>query len=335
MTPALLSLLFSISTLTNRVTPPGTQLHLRLTSTVGSYASRAGSPLSAVLIAPVTLDGETRLQTGTILSGSVKGVTRVGFGVRHETAGLDLEFNRLTSPEGENIPVFARVAEVDNSRERVTLNGIHGVRSTASLCYRVSGYIRTVLQWEFHAGLAVWAIRSFLMQLPEPEIYYPAGVELTLTLTRPLFLSALLNPEEEVGAQLSDGQRDELEHVVSGLPYRTQAPGDGRLSDLTNVLFIGSRDQVATAFDAAGWTQANPASVRGRITWIRAVAERRGDESAPMSPLLLNGAESDMAWEKGLNDVSKTSSHSDVEGSCDLGRPGDMGWSPGMSISRT
>ena len=90
---------------------------------------------------------------------------------------------------------FSRVAEVDNSRERVTLNGrIHGVRSTASLCYRVSGYIRTVLQWEFHAGLAVWAIRSFLMQLPEPEIYYPAGVELTLTLTRPLFLGALLNP---------------------------------------------------------------------------------------------------------------------------------------------
>lgn len=306
MTPALLSLLFSISTLTNRVTPPGTQLHIRLTSTVGSYASRAGSPLSAVLIAPVTLDGETRLQTGTILSGSVKGVTRVGFGVRHETAGLDLEFNRLTSPDGENIPIFARVAEVDNSRERVTMNGrIHGVRSTASLCYRVSGYIRTVLQWELHAGLAVWAIRSLLMQLPEPEIYYPAGVELTLTLTRPTFLGALLNPEEEVGAQLSDGQRDELERVVSALPYRTQAPGAGRFSDLTNVLFIGSRDQVATAFNAAGWTQANRASVRGRITWLRAVAERRGDESAPMSPLLLNGAESDMAWEKGLNDVSK------------------------------
>jgi hypothetical protein len=77
------------------------------------------------------------------------------------------------------------------------------------------------------------------------------------------------------------------------------------LSDLTNVLFIGSRNQVAAAFNAAGWTQANPASVRGRIAWIRAVAERRGDESAPMSPLLLNGAESDMAWEKGLNDVSK------------------------------
>src|SRR5579862_1357415 len=184
MTPALLSLLFTISTITNRVAPPGTQLHVRLMSTVGSYASRPGAPLSAVLIAPLTLDGETILPAGTILSGNVKAVTRVGFGVRHETAGLDLEFNQLTSPDGGKIPILARVAEVDNGRERVNRNGrIQGVRSTGSLCYRVSGYIRTALQWEFHAGLAVWAIRSILMQLPEPEIYYPPGVELTLTLT--------------------------------------------------------------------------------------------------------------------------------------------------------
>ncbi len=304
MTPALLSLLFSISTLTNRVAPPGTQLHIRLLSTVGSYASRAGSPLSAVLIAPVTLDGETALPAGTILSGNVKAVTRVGFGLRHETAGLDLEFNQLISPGGEKIPISARVAEVDNGRERVNRNGrIQGVRSTGSLCYRVSGYIRTALQWEFHAALAVWAIRSILVQLPEPEIYYPAGVELTLNLSRPLFLDATLNSGQEVA--VTDDQRDELAHVVAALPYRTHAPGSGRSSDLTNVLFIGSHDQLVTAFDAAGWTQANPASLRDRVTWIRAVAERRGDEAAPMSPLLLNGAEPDMSWEKSLNDVSK------------------------------
>ncbi len=304
MTPALLSLLFSISALTNRVAPPGTQLHVRLMSTVGSYASRAGSPLSAVLIAPVTLDGETALPAGTILSGNVKAVTRVGFGLRHETAGLDLEFNQLISLSGEKIPISARVAEVDNGRERVNRNGrIRGVRSTGSLCYRVSGYIRTALQWEFHAALAVWAIRSILVQLPEPEIYYPAGVELTLNLTRPLFLDTPLNWGQELA--VTDDHRDELEQVVTALPYRTHAPGSGRSSDLTNVLFIGSHDQLVTAFDAAGWIQANRSSLRGRITWIRAVAERRGDLAAPMSPLLLNGAQPDMSWEKGLNDVAK------------------------------
>jgi hypothetical protein len=89
------------------------------------------------------------------------------------------------------------------------------------------------------------------------------------------------------------------------MPYRTQAPKSGDWSDPTNVLFIGSHSQIAAAFVAAGWTQANPGSLRRRISWIRAAGELRGDVAAPMSLLLLNGAEPDMSWEKGLNDVSK------------------------------
>ena len=240
----------------------------------------------------------------------MKSVTRVGFGLRHETAGLNLEFNQITPPDGETIPISAQVAEVDNSRERVTRDGrIQGVRSTGSLCYRVSGYIRTALQWEIHAELAEWAIRSLIMELPEPEIYYPAGVELTLTLTQPLFSGshALATPNNPQPARQTaqNDEREELERIAALMPYRTQVPVSGRSSDLTNVLFVGSHDQIVTAFDAAGWTQPGPPSFRDRIHWIRAVAELRGDEAAPMSLLLLNGAEPDMSWQKGLNDVSK------------------------------
>ena len=299
---AVLSLLLAITALTVRPLPEGTQLHVRLRTTVGSYASAPESPVSAVLIAPVMLDGETVLQAGSILFGRVKAVTRVGLGLRHETAGLDLEFNQLTTVDGEATPISTQVAEVDNGRERVALNGrIEGVRSTGSLCSRVSGYIRTMLQWEIHAELAEWAIRSLIMELPEPEIYYPAGVELTLTLTQPLVLDA----RSRAAPQLTDDQREDLERIVSVMPYRTKAPSSGRPSDLTNVLFIGSHEQTVAAFAAAGWTQPGPPSLRDRISWIRAVAELRGDVDAPMSRLLLNGAEPDMSWQKGLNDVSK------------------------------
>jgi hypothetical protein len=89
------------------------------------------------------------------------------------------------------------------------------------------------------------------------------------------------------------------------MPYRTRVPISGRASDLTNVLLAGTRDQIVTAFDAAGWTQPDPVSLRGRIHWIRALAELRGDDAAPMSLLLLNGAGPDTSWQKGLNDVSK------------------------------
>lgn len=338
MMPALLGVLLSIAALTVRPLPERTQLHIRLISTVGSYASRPGSPVSAVLIAPVALDGETVLEAGSILTGRVKSVTRVGLGLRHETASLDLQFDRITPPEAAPIPIAAQVVEVDNGRERVTRDGhIEGVRSTGSISYRVSGYIRTALQWEVHAELAEWVIRSLLFEVPEPEIFYPAGVELTLMLTEPLFLS----PSRDAGTaqltnataqpidgtaqltnaapqptdataqltnaapQLTDEERTDLAELAAAMPFRTRAPISGRSSDLTNVLFVGTRAQIEAAFEAAGWTQPRPASLRDGIHWIRAVAELRGDDAGSMSVLLLNGAQPDMLWEKGLNDVSK------------------------------
>jgi len=310
---ALLSVLLSMIALSRGPVPEGAQLHIRLTSAVGSYASTPGSAVNAVLIAPVTANGETIVPAGSTLTGQVKSVTRVGLGLRHETAALDLDFYRITPPAGQPIPLFAQVSDVDNGRERVTADGrIHGVRSTGSMCYRVSGYIRTMLGWEIHAELAEWAIRSLIMEIPEPEIYYPPGVELTLTLTQPLSVGAPLQPLDPVAPALADVRRQELEQIVAAMPDRTAAPpvtgrhpSSGRDADLTNVLLIGTHDQIVDAFEASGWTQAGPSSLRDRIHWIRAAAELRGDEDAPMSLLLLDGAGPDMYWQKGLNDVAK------------------------------
>ena len=302
---AWLGLVFSISSLATRPVPSGTQLHVRLTSAVGSYSSTAGSPVTAVLIAPIILDGTTILPAGSALTGKVKTVTRVGLGIRHETAGLDLEFDQLATADGQDIPLSARVADVDNSRERVTPNGyIHGVRSTGSLSYRVSGYIRTLLPWEPHFEIAEWAVKSLIGDLPEPEIYYPPGVELTLALTDQLFLNRMI-PVGPTNRQLTGAERAQLDSLIGAIPDRTVDPGSGRSSDLTNVVLIGSQDEIVTAFIAAGWTQANPVSLRQRIRWIRAAAELRGYRAGPMSSLLLGGEEPDMSWEKGLNDVSK------------------------------
>src|SRR5712691_912578 len=172
-------LLLALNLLTTRQVPVGTPLHLRLITAVGSYASRPGGPVRAVLIAPVTAGGQTMLPEASILSGTVTSVRRVGLGIRHETALLKLEFSSVTLPDGECFPISARVEQVDNGRERVDQDGnIRGVRATRSLSYRASGYIRTALKWEVHAAVATWAIKALVMQVPEPEIYYPAGVEL-------------------------------------------------------------------------------------------------------------------------------------------------------------
>lgn len=287
-----------------REIPAGAPLHIRLTAPIGSYAGKPGMSVSAVLIEPVMEHNEVVLPMGSSLNGVVRSVSRVGLGFRHETASLLLDFERLTLPDGTALPVGTRVAEVDNGRERVQADGrIHGVRATGSICFRVSGYLRMAMAFEVHAEMAEWALKSLIVQLPEPEIYYPAGTELTLATTSPIFVGGHGAFRQAPAA--GEEERSGLRELALNVPRRSYMPETMRPSDLTNVLFVGSRAQIEAAFRAAGWTEAQPATLRRRIRFIRAAAEEHGYDNAPMSPLLVNDAEADMSWQKGLNDVAK------------------------------
>lgn len=297
--------LLSLSMLALRQAPAGSQLHIRLTTPVGSYASAVGSPVTAVLIAPLVVDGETLLPERSTLSGTVTRAQRVGFGIVHETATLALGFTSVTLPDGTSLPLSTRLTDVDNSRERVVQDGsIRGVRTTSSMSYRFSGYIRTLLCWEVHAQLAFWVIKTMMVQVPEPEIYYPAGSELTLALTDPL-VSTPSTPASSSSQGLSRDDRQDLEELTEKMPVRAYTRNSNRPSDLVNVMFVGSHDQIAAAFESAGWTETKPATAKAIFAGIRAVAESRGFGAAPMSSLVLDNATPDMAWQKGLNDMSK------------------------------
>lgn len=261
--------------------------------------------MSAVLIAPVTVDDQTILPEGSVLSGSVLRVAKIGFGIVHETATLVLNFTHVTLPDGATLPLSTRLAEVDNSRERVIPDGtIRGIRSTASISYRFSGYIRTALCWEVHARIALWLIKTLLVQVPEPEIYFPPGVELTLALNKPVYGNPL--PESvEPARRLSEKARDVLETMVDNMPFRARAQKSNRESDVINLMFIGSDDEISRGFIAAGWTQATAKSMRSRFLDVRAVVEGHGYRGAPMSMLLVNDEAPGMVWQKGLNNMAK------------------------------
>jgi hypothetical protein len=297
--------LLALNLLGTRQAPLGAQLHIRLTAPIGSYASRSGDPVNAVLIAPVVLGGETILPAGSLVSGRLKSVQRVGMGIVHELAALNLEFTSITPPNGESLPLSARVQELDNARERLAADGsIRGTRPTSSLAYRFGGYIRTALAWELHARLAVWLIKGFLLQVPEPELYYPAGVEMTLALTDTMtaFPPTTVEP---IARRLTEDERARMDALIAEMPTRTHALYTNRPSDLINFVFIGSRYELASAFEAAGWTRPAPANLRANIRRIRAVADGHGDNTAPMSDLLVQDAKADMSWQKSFNDVAK------------------------------
>jgi hypothetical protein len=162
-----------------------------------------------------------------------------------------------------------------------------------------------------HAEPAIWAVNSLVLQVPEPEIFLPAGAELTLALTDPLGATRAEEKDFHAGniqppgpREFTERERTALDPIIAGLPDRTEA-SSGRLSDMINVAIIGSREEVAAAFLAAGWTEARPVSLRSRLSSVIAVVEGRGSPDAPMTPLLLNDVPADMSWQKGFNDMAK------------------------------
>ena len=66
--PVYLYLFAALSSLTNLEVPAGTRLHIRLATTVGTYATAVGTPVRAFLIAPVNVNGVTLLPAGSLLS---------------------------------------------------------------------------------------------------------------------------------------------------------------------------------------------------------------------------------------------------------------------------
>jgi hypothetical protein len=288
------------------VAPVGTPLHVRLIHPVGSYASRLHSRVEAVLISPVKSGGETILPAGSLVSGEVKSVRRVGLGLLHESASLELSFNSVSSEASRESPLSAQLSAVDNGREVVTAAGfIQEERSTASLGNRVAGYVRMALLWDVHVQLVVWAVKALVVQVPEPEIYLPAETELTLTLSAPVIGRGVVEPSAGAPRLLTARERENLIPVTAALPDRASAGNSERPADLVNVLLIGSREEIAAAFTAAGWREARPSSARTGVASAWAVVRQTAYPNAPMSPLFLNDQPAGMSWQKGFNDVSK------------------------------
>jgi hypothetical protein len=292
--------------ISGREIPAGTQLEVRLTTPVGTYASKAGSPVAAVLTTAIEADHEVLLPAGSILSGSVKTVRRVGLGIVHETAAIELEFNLVTLADGTSYKIAAHVIEIDNARERVLNGKIYAQRATASVSNRAAGYIRMAVGLNVHAQLGMLVAKSILVNVPEPEIYYPAGVEMILAVNESAQVMA--REETQDAPRTTDALESEDFHalleVAGMMPVRT-ANRSHHESDLINVMFIGTRAQLSAAFVAAGWSETPASTLRSHLRNFGALMENQGNRMAPMSTLLLDGEAPDMMWQKGLNDVAK------------------------------
>jgi hypothetical protein len=73
---------------------------------------------------------------------------------------------------------------------------------------------------------------------------------------------------------------------------------DGLLGDPVNLAFMGSGEQIQAALSAAGWTKADPVTLRSSWHIVTSTLTRRSYDEAPVSPLFLFGRQQDFAYQQ-------------------------------------
>lgn len=275
--------------------PAGARIEIRLKTMVSSRQSKAGDPVEAVVIAPVVADGQIWMAPGEVLKGTVREVRAAGPDGDPQ-AGLDLDFG-----EWRGKKLSAKVVEVNNGREKVEETGrILGIAASETLTSQMDKGLEKLGQRSGSLAGLLQVAKGALLKKAEFDIGYDAGVELDLALTKALEI------EKPADMQLPavDGV-EELYTLVNAQPFQTTAERPVKPSDITNLMFIGSRERLEAAFQAAGWGTAAALSSETGLETVRAVVENRGYKEAPMSILLLEGRGPDLVFQKQHNTFAK------------------------------
>ena len=287
------------------VLPKGSQLEVRLLRGVGSGFSRVGDPLEAVTITPVVSDGSVVLASGTTLSGIVDQLDRLGLGLRHTAASLDLRFTELHLADGSTVPMHARVTSVEEAREGVSDTGqIVGIHPSASLSTGVSGLFTLLCVGEPELRLPILGVKFLAARSPDAEITLPAGTEMLLRLTRDVELRRAANQDAAVPL-LDTPERAYVQHVLTAEPEQQSSLDAKHPSDLINLAFIGDQQAVERAFRAAGWSGTERRGIMAFYHMFHCMVQRAGYSRAAMTDLKWGGRSPDAAFQKNLDTIAK------------------------------
>ncbi len=285
--------------------PSGTTVQVRLRSKVSSESSKPDDPVEAVVIAPMMAADQFAVPVGAIVRGSVKVAAQPG--KADERARLTLAFGKLEFG-GQNLKIVAQVGGVDNARETVDPQGqIQGILASETLTARLDSGIKKVA--ERYAGFAdiLESAKSAILKPADTAITYDSGVEMELKLLSPLVLPKLGGAGPAQDVQPFPDQEAVVEFARQQ-PFQTMAERPSKPSDVTNLMLIGSQDEVEQAFTAAGWSSAAALGPQAKLETFRALAEQRGYKEAPVSVLLLEGRPPDLVFEK-LNNTFAARHH--------------------------
>jgi hypothetical protein len=282
--------------------PPGKSFWVRLLDPVASYSSKPGTFIRAVLIQSPDCDGAAVFSAGLEVDGHVISARKVGLGFVHDTASLEIQFDRIVTADGNVLPITAQVVEVDNARETVRNGKIRGILATNTPQGRITSRLGHLPTFDPYSDTVLIVYRLFTI-LPEPEIYFPPGTDLRLQLNVSLYVGD--QPElPRPSFEMDEYERGEVEMLINKVSSRTTT-SKGKDADVVNMLFVGSREQVDSAFQAAGWMTSDHNSPHSFFREFGAFLTLSNYPTAPVSTQFLDGRRQDITWQKSFNSYGK------------------------------
>lgn len=270
--------------------PAGTTIPIRLKPKLSSQTSKAGDAVEAVAIGgPLA---------GAVVRGTVEKAVASAKG--DERSVLALRFTEVEAA-GKKAKIEAQVADVENAREQVDETGrILGILASETITGKLDQGIGRLAERSAGVADVLGVIKGAVFKKAESDITYDPGVEMILKLTATADLPV---PEPRKLEPVADPSA--LVTLVAAEPFQTVAQNPPEPSDITNLLLIGTEEQIQKAFHEAGWSTAAELSAESKFETLRAIAENRGYREAPVSILLLDGKPPDMVFQKLVNTFAK------------------------------
>ena len=170
--------------------PAGTQIDLRLTTEVSSDKP-SGTPVSAVVIAPVLVNGAPVIGSGAQLDGVTADAhaykAAADDGTAEQPATLRLQFTKIRDKTGQSKAISCVLAGVDNAREAINQSGlITGIKASQTFTALADQGVNKVMEKNSGFGQLLSGIKKAIVKDADPAIDYKPGVELTIKLTQAL-----------------------------------------------------------------------------------------------------------------------------------------------------
>jgi LssY C-terminus len=284
---------------------PGQTIDVRLDVALYSDRNRTGDPISGTVTYPLCKNGELiackkgelLLAPGTKVNGTVLFATKAPD--KYWRPRLALDFSNIVYRDGSYSPLYARVLSVDNARETVRNNEILGIiqphaGGKTSLLMSAVSAVQPI------AGYTIKGVQAVYGLSLRREVLFPAGTDLQLQVVGP----SMLKQRDAWPGWRTITVDSKLRELVAAAPLRTHAK-DNVPSDITNLMFIGSRQQLVAAFGEAGWFEADDLNIRSAAKSVEATIRRTGYSSAPVSALMIDGRLPDLAFQKSLDTFAK------------------------------